>query len=184
MTWCAVHIASEVVGWTPVERARFAGFSPWVRVPEFALGAFLGWCHVDGRLRLPKPALVAMVLAALLLAILTVPALIASNPYFHNSGLSLLYGGIVLALAQDRGRLREVLSRPGLLFLGEASYALYILHYPVWAWMEWGARKIGVLEVFQSPAGLAIYLATAIATASAAYRWFETPARRWMRGRV
>jgi peptidoglycan/LPS O-acetylase OafA/YrhL len=172
-----------MVGWTDVERARFAGFSPWVRVPEFALGAFLGWCHVDGRLRIPRPALVASVLVVVLMGILTIPALVASNPYFHNSGLSLLYGGIVLSLAQDRSRLRDTLSNPVLLFLGEASYALYILHYPVWAWMEWGARKTGTLDLFQSPAGLGIYLVAALLAAAAAYRWLETPARRWMRGR-
>ncbi len=184
LTWGATRIGALMSDWTEIERARFAGFSPWVRIPEFILGAFLGWCHGEGRLRVPRPALVASVLVAVLGGILVVPSLVASNPYFHNGALSLLYGTIILALAQDRGRLRDLMSNRSLLFLGEASYALYILHYPVWAWMEWLSGKFGMQDAFRSPAGLLPYLVVAIAVAAAAYRWLEIPARRWMRGRA
>jgi len=181
-TWLAVSIAGGIRGWNAEHAARFAGFSPWVRVPEFLLGALLGWIHLQGWGRVARPGAWAAGLVLVLLAILGVPRLVAENPYFHNGALSLLYGGIVLLLAQA-GRTGILASR-GAILLGEASYALYVLHCPILTWMEWIGKKAGTGFSTSSTGGLLVYLVVSVGTSVAVYRWIETPSRRWLRGRA
>ena len=71
--------------------------------------------------------------------------------------------------------------------LGEASYALYILHVPLKGWLvavvtRWfpGAlREPGLLSLV-----LFVYLALAVVAAILSFRFVETPARRWLKTRL
>jgi peptidoglycan/LPS O-acetylase OafA/YrhL len=64
--------------------------------------------------------------------------------------------------------------------LGEASYALYVLHWPLWDW---------VTRIFPAPAPDAsarlpfflVYLGLLIALSLLAWRYLEHPARRAIR---
>lgn len=180
-TWLAHEIALRIPAWERVSRDQFVGFSPWVRLPEFAMGALVGWCHADRTLRIPRPALVATSLSVALVVFLSLSPWMAADAYLHNGALAPVYAILVVALAQETGILKRFMSHPALLFLGESSFALYILHYPVWAWMSWLAKHLGHAEFLSSLPGLVAYLAVALGSSAFAYRFIETPARRWLR---
>jgi peptidoglycan/LPS O-acetylase OafA/YrhL len=82
---------------------------------------------------------------------------------------------LVVALAQ-RDLRREQRGSAVLLALGEASYALYIVHAIVL--FAWGGLRLP----FESPF-LLLYVALSIVVAVALHRWVEKPVERWLRQR-
>jgi peptidoglycan/LPS O-acetylase OafA/YrhL len=119
--------------WNFVFWANLVRYNPFVRLPEFVLGMLLGRIHtVQQRedfslLRtrgFPEAVAIAIVLGL---------ALRTEHQYLfiHNGGLAPLFCILILALSEGRGPLVRLLSCRPLLLLGEASYALYILHDPI-----------------------------------------------------
>ena len=93
----------------------------------------------------------------------------------------------ILSLALlAKAPVRTFLSHPVLLFAGEASFALYLVHIPilmVWrnaaqAFSGWGADyRMGLVE-------LAAMLVLTLAAAAAIHVFVEQPGRRWLRARL
>ena len=69
-------------------------------------------------------------------------------------------------------------STSALILLGEASYALYILHYPLLAWLT---HVLHPGRFASSPVFFALYLSIALAMAVVSFRFVEQPARRAIR---
>ena len=66
--------------------------------------------------------------------------------------------------------------------LGEASYALYILHSPLAFYVRLVDHRLGVGLAASSPrAFFAVYVATSVLVSLGVFRWLEEPARRWLR---
>lgn len=95
-----------------------------------------------------------------------------------------LYALLIYALANSRGLLATFCARPVFVALGEASYALYILHWPM---LEWLAHLMGDpwgLPATADPLAwplFATYVCLMIALSLLTYRYVEMPARRYMR---
>jgi peptidoglycan/LPS O-acetylase OafA/YrhL len=83
-------------------------------------------------------------------------------------GFSLL----LLSFALGNRWMDGVFSWPILVLLGEASYALYLLHVIVWTWM------FGYLHLILNGTTYSLYLTMAIALSIASFKYLETPARR------
>jgi peptidoglycan/LPS O-acetylase OafA/YrhL len=90
---------------------------------------------------------------------------------------------LIYALAVESRGLGWVLSLPVVALLGEASYGLYLLHVPVFWWVDrlahllpdggawlFGRRWFGVVDVV-----------VAVAISVAAFWWIERPGRRMIR---
>ena len=72
---------------------------------------------------------------------------------------------LVVVLAVGRGHISRVLSRRPVVKLGEASFALYLVHEPL-------------LLLAQTPAGLPGYLVVVAAATWLAHRYVEQPGTR------
>jgi peptidoglycan/LPS O-acetylase OafA/YrhL len=105
----------------------------------------------------------------------------APYPLLHNGLMTPLFGLLIYAVAMDCGLLAKFLGWRPLVVLGEASYALYILHLTLFVI----ARKIwtagGALP--ESRAFFPIFLAAALVASIATYRYLELPMRSWLRAR-
>jgi peptidoglycan/LPS O-acetylase OafA/YrhL len=163
----------------------FIQYNPLGRLPEFLFGVALGRLYLLRPDAAPRPAAWSLAAAAAVAAL--VAALAGSSEevrhslFFHNGLLTPLYGLLVVGLA--RGRLglfsRTVSVRP-LVVLGEASYALYILHLPLLMILEAASSRPAVGDV----AGLSFFARYALVTVLASVavlRWVEEPARRLLR---
>jgi peptidoglycan/LPS O-acetylase OafA/YrhL len=169
--------------------------SPVFRVWEFLLGATLGAAVLEARrgARGPLAGLVAAgrarhaLLAAAALGLLAVtagprlpgwratPHLEEWTWYGLTTPLWLL---LIAALAAGPTLLTRWLERGWLVLLGEASYALYLLHWiplSLLIWATAGGRP-------PAPVSLAALGATLLAVL-ACYRWVERPSRAWLRAR-
>lgn len=170
---CVPHIWM----WTTVFR-----FLPIVRFPEFFLGVLLARLWSAGAFRTLQGRQTGnWLLLAGSVALLAILSASPQLPFMvlHNSLLSPLFALIIVLLAGSAQRPSRALSWRPLVRLGESSYALYILHYPVGLLFFAGTRELGLAE-----GSLWItfaYLATVVAISLAVHRWVERPARQWLR---
>jgi peptidoglycan/LPS O-acetylase OafA/YrhL len=87
----------------------------------------------------------------------------------------------VTAAAQMRSS-DTVLSHPFLVHLGDASYGVYMLHTPVIFACLALVRRLGLTSGGQLIAVAIFGLIVTTGLALVSFRWFETPARRWISG--
>jgi peptidoglycan/LPS O-acetylase OafA/YrhL len=88
-----------------------------------------------------------------------------------NTLLRPLNGLLLLGLGLGGGRLARVLSARPVVYLGKASYAMYILHIPILWWaVSWPSFAVRYL-----------YVAFVVALSCVVYAVFEEPANRWIR---
>ena len=154
----------------------FIKYSPFTRFPEFLVGACLGRFH-----RIGSPAVARfgtamwIIAAATLAAILPIcgevlPPELRTGPLFAP-----LFVCMVLGLAHGS----RPLARPGLILLGEISYAVYILQRPVRIYWLVLTNRTDVQTT--DPRDFLAYAAVLIVLSFAAHRYLERPARELVR---
>jgi peptidoglycan/LPS O-acetylase OafA/YrhL len=126
---------------------------------------------------------------AAVIAAFTALVLIGIGPYgtlfVRSTYLLPVLAVLLFALAVGGGWIGKILASPALVALGEASYGLYIVHWPV---LEWYTHLLGV--PFGEPAAndryawplFIAYLVAVVALSLWLYRVVEVPARRIIRG--
>ncbi|MFN0181698.1 MAG: acyltransferase family protein [Gemmatimonadales bacterium] len=158
-------------------------YNPLVRLPEFVIGICLGLVF------LATPNLLGRRAAAVTLgsigAILLV--LMASDriPYpILNNGLLLgPFGVLIVGLASASGLPARLLATPPMRRLGEASYALYILHVPIHSVLRRIVPATGPLAP-QSTGFLVVYLVGSVLISIGVLTLLEEPARLAVRNAV
>jgi peptidoglycan/LPS O-acetylase OafA/YrhL len=168
------------------------GLNPLVRLPEFVFGVVLGRLYLWDAAAPTTPdrtigfSLTALVGAGGLLVALTQASEVdkAFPGFFLNNGLfAPLFGLVIYGLAGAHdGRLGRLLALPPLVRLGEASYALYILHVPVQIWVALAAKKL--FNAGHSPALFAVNLLVVVPLSLVVLLRLEEPARRYLRRRL
>ena len=143
---------------------------------EFLAGVFLwrAWHQVNGAF----PGLLTVTCAALALA-----AMIAFVPVLWLDHLLIvLSAGILVGAAAGRDALAKVLSRRVPCVIGQASYALYVVHWFVFECLWWVFDRLGLVVgstvgwlFFAALIGLSLMAAFALHVA------IERPARRVLR---
>jgi peptidoglycan/LPS O-acetylase OafA/YrhL len=159
-------------------------FSPLVRLPEFVFGAYLGRYFFERRGgKAPRGLFLAGIVGTVLGFVAFPPGWRSINPFWHTLQPTLLlpfFALIIYGIARgERNPLVRVLSAPWSVLLGEASYAVYILHWPISVAMLTLLHR----EVF-TPVQLLIYLVLTTMVSVATFRYFEDPVRRMMRRRL
>jgi len=180
-------VAYSTIHLTPYSSAYWSArnvllYNPLSRLPEFALGM------VSGRLFLLLPHSMARVLPwgpwyavwATLLVIGVAWGETLPDSIGEHGVLAPLFALLIVGLAAGGGRLGLLLGSRAMVLLGEASYALYLLHYPIRDWLV----HFGLLEAsgWQGWAEGAAYLTLTVAAAMAAHLTVERPARAAIRG--
>ena len=157
-------------------------FNPLLRLPEFIVGIALGVLFLRAPTLLGQRAAPLSVIAVAVIGI--VLSLHERIPYalMHNGLLLPAYCLIIFSLASGGGRLAHWLGTPVLHVLGEASFALYLLHVSLLVYVGKAFSLVG-LSMTQTPSLVFIYLAVAQLVSIAVLRKIEEPARRAIRRR-
>lgn len=137
----------------------------------FVIGSAL--CRAVARVR---PGLRFDVLALLLALAAFILAARGANDFW----IACLFGPLVVALALSDGPVKRLLSLAPLVWLGEISYSVYMLHHFIIETI----RGYGI--DIDTPLRVALTLALVAGISSASYLWIEKPARRllqaWLAG--
>lgn len=159
------------------------GYFPIPHTFVFLLGILLAryFVRVTGnpaRHRRLKALAPAMLFTALVLVVL-----IANSPLVRQAALlqhgllAPLFAVAILALASGNPTIHRLFSASWLVLLGEASYALYLLHYPMYSILRRFVENGGWIAYI-------LYLAGALALSIVSFLYLEGPARRWILNRA
>jgi peptidoglycan/LPS O-acetylase OafA/YrhL len=168
------------------ESGNFLAYFPLFHLNAFVLGLAGGIWYLTYSSRVNvRQTLNLICLAAALGMVLLLLSLREYLPAFpHNISLNAgslapLFLIITLTLALDTSRLARSLSHPWLVLLGDASYALYILHVPI----RWLFEDLLALtgQVIEFGVLFSIYLPLLIVLSIFVFKYIERPARDWLR---
>jgi peptidoglycan/LPS O-acetylase OafA/YrhL len=99
-----------------------------------------------------------------------------------------LFPLLILAAVRNTGRLSPLLNSPPLVWLGDISYSLYLLHWFVLFVTTEIVRLPGLdfahLPLAPSLALVAVLIAVSLALATLSFRFIEVTGRRWLRQRL
>ncbi|HEY2039790.1 MAG TPA: acyltransferase [Edaphobacter sp.] len=114
-------------------------------------------------------------LLACLVGLLAIPltSIVGYESQLQHGLLAPLFAVAILAFASGNRAISSLFSAKWMVVLGEASYALYLLHYPIHSLLRRQIEQLG------TPMYL-LYLLGAIGLSVVSYHWLEIPARRWI----
>lgn len=166
----------------------------------FALGMVCWFVHLRlGAARLALPGLLEAISLGLLFAVIAWPPSFATIASIVPSAL------VVLVFARQQGAVSRVLSRNSWVWLGQVSYALYMVHAmvkgraidalmllgkwtgaPLAEWAMDGETPVKRIILAPLPSTLLQLgiVAVMLLAAHLAHRWIEEPARQWSRARA
>ena len=153
---------------------RFLAFFPLFQLPQLLFGMALGLFSVSGRSF--EAWFAELVLAAGLGGIALVFVFRTNVPdLIRGAALVLLYGSVVFAGTTSVGIITRILSHGLLVRLGEASYAMNILHIPLQFWWN---KILRLMTVDRSSVALFLgFLAWLVVLSRASHRFVETRSR-------
>jgi|WetSurMetagenome_2_1015567.scaffolds.fasta_scaffold82963_2 peptidoglycan/LPS O-acetylase OafA/YrhL len=167
--------------------ANVIRYNPVVRIPEFWAGILLARLyrslspksHLLGRgywFYLPGIAVSGLVLAY---------ASAIPYPLVHNGLLLPAYASAIFGLALDGGLLARILSAKPVVLLGNASYAMYILHVPIQIGLIVAMRRVFSYEVASDSIGWVLcYVLVVVVSACFFFKRVEEPLHIWARKKL
>ncbi len=146
----------------PLDRLYFGSD---VRAAELLIGGLLAVWWVRHRELSPQGRRVALILGALaFLAMLVLwHVAVRTDGIWYHGGLplyALLTAAVIIAAVQPHGPVRAVLSWRGIVVIGLVSYGAYLIHWPVFVWLD---ERTGLAPwpLFALRVGVTFALATA-----------------------
>ncbi|MGZ3684007.1 MAG: acyltransferase family protein [Bdellovibrionota bacterium] len=153
--------------------ADFFQYNPLVHLNEFIAGILLArlYCAGDGRAAIPSSWLFAF-------SVVGVVALLEFSDPIPIAAIRSFLGVpfFCLMIWAACGMENTWLTSQPLLSLGDASYALYIMQWPLMIWLELLSFKVAIRGVWLAGIGLLGFPLLSLVL----FRYVETPARRWL----
>jgi peptidoglycan/LPS O-acetylase OafA/YrhL len=151
-------------------------------LPEFLIGALL-YSAYRGQVLGSVLATDTALLTAILLLCTT---LHVAAPDFS---IIPLFAVLLMTAVANQGRLGSLLNSAPLLWLGNISYSLYLIHWFVLFVTTEAMRAHPGTDIAKLPAGVSLALITAmlavsVSFATLSYRFVEVAGRRWLRERL
>jgi peptidoglycan/LPS O-acetylase OafA/YrhL len=159
--------------------SAFIQYNPLFHVPAFIMGVATQRLFLLER---SGPLVNSWRSAALsALSLLSIGFILAAGSpipriLIHNGLLGLAFACLIFGLASGRGWIAGFLARPIPSLLGEASYALYLLHLPLWAMIR--SANATTLQIPEPSWGFLVLMVAIILMVSIlALKCVETPYR-------
>jgi peptidoglycan/LPS O-acetylase OafA/YrhL len=134
--------------------------------------------HIPSQARhLQQWAPAMLILAVLAILLIPITGLDKQEALLQHGLLAPVFAVAILGFASGSPLVTKLFSRPWLVLLGEASYALYLIHYPIHSALRKPLEQAGWV-------GFAVYLVVVVGLSVLSYIYLEGPSRRWILSRV
>lgn len=143
--------------------------------PRVTFGFFAGVFVYQTRDRWRFPALPAWSAYLMLFAIFAAPALGFWRTVFDLAAVLVLFP---LLVALSAGSRVKGLGFKTSAFIGTMSYGVYVLHVPLWGWLQLVLQSLGVEASLPGLAKVALAGLAALMAAWVAHRLYDVPLRR------
>ena len=149
---------------------EFLHYHFWLFAPVFVLGSALAGAYAKYP---PTPRAASLMFNGAWALLLGLFSCRSSLPLWALSNVVLapLFAVLVLGATNAEGLIPRLLSNPTMVLLGNASYALYILHLPLLHWWT----------LLDLPLPPEVFCVIAVIVSVVCYRYVETPVLRWSR---
>jgi peptidoglycan/LPS O-acetylase OafA/YrhL len=169
---CVYHSIVAVCAWN----VHFLAYTfPPARLIDFVVGILAYRTYVRCNEASQARATILQLAALSSLGLMYFGARSASQALRYDLLYVLPMAAVILSCAWQHGLVARVLARPGLVFLGDASFALYLIHQIIIRVGEIGRSHL------RSPSDLTatvVYVLLSVAASIAIYRSMEIPAKR------
>jgi len=156
---------------------NFEMFFPLFHLPQFLFGMALGRLYLFGP-TVSRKYHSAMLYAGAVGLMLVFGGRSMLPAWAHTDAtLVLLFGCVIFGGAKADGAL-SVLAFPPLILLGEARYAMYILHMPLGWWWDWLTRRLTLPPL----TSVVVYFSIVMGMSIVTYQYVEKPLRRRLLG--
>jgi peptidoglycan/LPS O-acetylase OafA/YrhL len=166
-------------------------FSPYLRMGEFILGTLVAQFYVQVQARkattventLGNAIFIAAVGSVFVISYFAYGPGIAMNVFEKmdmNFALAPSAALLIFCAARYRIAVSRLLNTPAAMALGDASYSIYLVHLGVLLAVAWLTGSAGRGIVFDG-IRLVVVVAAVVALSMLVYRFYEAPAREWLR---
>lgn len=93
---------------------------------------------------------------------------------YHNGFLAIIFVPLIILISTNNGSFTSFFNKKTAIYLGEISYSIYILHYPVHLFTEYFMGKFGITGDLKL---LVLYIPILIVLSALSYSYIETPLR-------
>ncbi|HEY9759884.1 MAG TPA: acyltransferase [Oculatellaceae cyanobacterium] len=166
--------------------------NPLSRIFEFYLGMLT--CLLVSRIKLREPDRVVTTFVEVAAIAVIVGVIMNIEPLMFRCGLTnafptlslyLKYCGntfgyvlLIAAVSLERGFIARILRAAPLVFLGEVSYSVYLIHFPLFAWFN---NNHALFATTARILRYGIYWASLLALSTLSFMFLEKPARKFLR---
>lgn len=152
---------------------EFIHYFPLWHINEFLIGNLAGLFFVRNRREKNHDLAIALLFIGILLSLIFIPL------NFHNGLMAVFFVPVIYLISCNNGVISKVFSLKPLEFLGEISYAIYIIHIPVLYIVR--SFLWDYFQVSESNVIFWIYILVLIFVSAVFYQFVEKPMRDYLK---
>lgn len=168
-----LYISSSSYKGPHTESHEFIHYFPLWHINEFLIGNLAGLFFVKNRKEKNYDLTIVLLFIGIMLSLIFIPL------NFHNGLMAVLFVPAIYMISCNNGVVTKVFSIKPLEFLGEISYAIYIIHIPLLYILRsvlWDDFKIS-----QSNTVFWIYMLVLMVVSAVFYEFIERPMRNYLK---
>lgn len=179
LIWIGTQIFSNLYINSPAykgphtESHEFSHYFPLWHINEFLIGNIAGLLFVKNRKEKNYDLAVVVFFIAIILSLIFIPL------NFHNGLMAVFFVPVIYLISCNNGLITKVFALKPLEFLGEISYAIYIIHIPV----LYIVRSVlwDYFQISESNTLFWIYMPVLMIVSAGFYQFIEKPMRDYLR---
>jgi len=168
-----LYINSPAYKGPHTESHEFSHYFPLWHINEFLIGNIAGLFFVKNRKEKNYDLAVVVLFIAIILSLIFIPL------NFHNGLMAVFFVPVIYLISCNNGLITKFFALKPLEFLGEISYAIYIIHIPV----LYIIRSVlwDYFQISESNTLFWIYMPVLMIVSAGFYQFIEKPMRDYLR---
>lgn len=167
----------------PLYSIRDIQYHPIFHLNEFLIGILTGLIFTKS----PKKYISSLKITYLGILLILILLLLLKFPTglsYHNGLLAIVFSLLIFVISKSNGRISRLFSSKVFIYLGEISYGIYILQYPVWKALSDSRleKHFGITShISDNTINFIIRLTVLISLAAFSFKFIENPMRKRIR---